>query len=59
MLMPKSVSSTIVSLDQPPMPSIAARRIKHIVPCMMTLLNSLRCTMPMSKNPAYSAFIAV
>ena len=34
--------------------SIAARRIRHIVPCTMMALTSLRCTMPMSKKPAYS-----
>ena len=55
---PRSVSSTMVSLDQPPAASIAARRIRHIVPCTMMALNSLRCTMPISKKPAYSAFMA-
>jgi hypothetical protein len=38
--------------------SSAARRIRHMVPCMMIAFASLRSTMPISKNPAYSAFIA-
>ena len=54
---PRSVSSQMVSLDQPPAMSIAARRIRHIVPCTMMALASLRWTMPMSKNPAYSPFM--
>ena len=37
---------------------MAARRIRHIVPCTMMALHSFRCTMPMSKKPAYSAFMA-
>ena len=28
------------------------------MPCMMMALNSFRCTMPISKKPAYSAFMA-
>ena len=48
----------MVSLDQPPTLSIAARRMSTIVPCMTMALNSFRCTMPMSKKPAYSAFMA-
>jgi hypothetical protein len=47
----------MVSLDQPPAMSIAARRIRHIVPWTMMAFSSLRWTMPMSKNPAYSPFI--
>ena len=35
-----------------------ARRIRHMVPCTMMALASLRWTMPMSKKPAYSPFIA-
>ena len=48
----------MVSLDQPPAASSAARRIRHIVPCTMMALSSLRCTMPISKKPAYSPFMA-
>ena len=51
------MSSQMVSLDQPPAMSIAARRIRHIVPCTMMALSSLRWTMPMSKKPAYSPFM--
>ena len=36
---PRSVSSQMVSLDQPPAMSIAARRIRHIVPCTMMALD--------------------
>ena len=35
-----------------------SRRIRHIVPCTMMALASLRWTMPMSKKPAYSPFMA-
>ena len=39
---PRSESSTMVSLDQPPAESSAERRIRHIVPCTMMALASLR-----------------
>ena len=52
------MSSQIVSLDQPPAASSALRRIRHMVPCTMMALYSFRCTMPMSKKPAYSPFMA-
>ena len=48
----------MVSVAQLPAASSAARRIRIMVPCMTMALTSLRCTMPMSKKPAYSAFMA-